>query len=112
MTRPPKPLAFAVIVMSYLPFVAVLVLIGYFFSWRFPVAVIACMSVVSYRALRQGHRPALRGRGRTTAEVLAFALLGSIVGGLLFGGMGVIFGFAIGFIARLAEVPITRRRSA
>lgn len=111
MTRPPTSRAFPVIVMSYFPLVAILVLIGYFFSWRFPVAVIFAATVVSYRALRQGRRPASKGRGRTAAELLAFALLGSIVGGLLFGGVGAILGFVIGFISRLAEVPITRRRS-
>jgi hypothetical protein len=41
---------------------------------------------------------------------LAFALIGSVVGGMVAGGVDVILGFAIGFAFRLGEAPITSRR--
>jgi hypothetical protein len=43
--------------------------------------------------------------------LIAFSLLGSILGGVLLSGVGAIFGFAIGFVLRLSEVPITRSRT-
>jgi hypothetical protein len=56
------------------------------------------------------HQSKSVGTGRTLAGLFALALLGSIVGGLLFGGLGAIFGAAVGFVARLSEIPITRTR--
>src|SRR5438046_1196190 len=110
MSRPPKTLALIVIVMSYLPLVAVLALVGYAFGWRFPTVLLVFLGVSWYRARRSTSRPVPVGRFRTIAEVLVFSLAGSIFGGLLFGALGVFAGFMFGFAMRLAEVPITPSR--
>jgi hypothetical protein len=41
---------------------------------------------------------------------MAFSLLGSVVGGLLLGAVGVLLGFVFGVTFRLSEIPITRVR--
>jgi hypothetical protein len=85
----PRPLSGVVVFLTYLPLVAVGALTGYAFTWKIPVTA---------------------GRIRTIAEVLLFGAAGSVVGGVMFGGLGVIYGFALGFAMRLAEVPVTRSR--
>jgi hypothetical protein len=106
----PKLLALVVVAMTYLPLVAVLALVGYAFGWKIPLVFLLPFAVVWVRGRRTGFRPTSEGRVRTTAELAAFSLLGSIVGGLLFGALGVFFGFCIGLMVRLSEVPVTRRR--
>jgi hypothetical protein len=110
MMRSKRPLAVAVIVMGYLPLVAFLAFVGYAVSWKIPAALLLWLGFMWYRARRTGFRTMPAGTIRTTSELLAFALLGSLVGGLLFGGLGVSFGFVVGFIGRFSEIPVTRRR--
>jgi len=47
---------------------------------------------------------------RTILEVMAFSLLGCVVGGLLLAAVGVLLGFVFGVTFRLSEIPITRVR--
>ena len=108
--RPPKPLTVTVLMMMYLPFVAVATLVGYAFGWRFPIAAFVLLVVLWLRGRRRGERPRSAGRVRTILEVIAFSLLGCVVGGLLLGALGVLLGFVFGVTFRLSEIPITRPR--
>jgi hypothetical protein len=74
--------------MSYLPLVALLALVGYAFNWKIPAALLLWLGFMWYRTRHTGFRTMPRGTVRTTSELLAFAFLGSLVGGLLFGGRG------------------------
>jgi hypothetical protein len=87
--------------------VALAVVVGYAISWKIPVAVGLGLGVLIFRGRRSSYRAATVGTGRTVASLFALALLGATVGGLLFGGLGAIFGAAVGFALRLGEVPIT-----
>jgi hypothetical protein len=105
-----RRLRVTVVLFTYLPVVAVAVASGFAFGWRVPVAFAIVMALLIYRTRRTvRHTPAI-SRMRSLIEFLAFALVGSIIGGLLFGGVGVILGFAFGVTVRLSEVPITTRR--
>jgi hypothetical protein len=107
----PTPLTVSVLVMSYLPLVAVMAVIGYLFGWKFPVVGALVLVFLWLRARWTDYRPTAAGRLRTGLELIAFSLLGSIVGGVLVNGVGAILGFAIGFVLRLGEIPITRSRT-
>lgn len=107
---PSRKLAAVVVAMKYFPFLALALVVGYAISWKIPVAVAAGLGVLIYRGRRSGYRPETIGTGRTVAALFGLALLGAIIGGLLFGGLGAIFGAAVGFALRLGEVPITRTR--
>ena len=96
--------------MKYLPFVALAVLLGYGFGWQVPAVIALVMAILIHRGRRTGFQPHAEGSLRTLAELFGFALLGSIVGGTFFGGLGAIFGFVGGLIVRLMEIPITVRR--
>jgi len=106
--RPSHKLAAFVIAMKYFPFVALAVVVGYAISWKIPLAFVVGLGFLTYRGRRSGYSPAAVGTGRTVAGLFGVALLGSIVGGLLFGGLGAIFGAAVGFALRLGEIPVTR----
>ena len=108
--RRPKPLTVTVLTMMYLPFVAVATLVGYAFGWRFPIAAVLLLLVLWLRGRRHGYRPRSAGRARTILKVIAFSLLGCVVGGLLLGPVGVLLGFVLGVTFRLSEIPITRVR--
>jgi hypothetical protein len=108
--RWPKPLTVTVLLMTYLPFVAVAAVVGYPFGWRFPVAVLVFLVVFWLRGRSRGYQPRSAGRVRTVVEVIAFSLLGCVVGGLLLGALGVLLGFVFGVTFRLSEIPITRVR--
>src|SRR3954447_7215591 len=103
----PRKLVALVIAMKYFPFVALGVVVGYAISWKIPIAVAAGFGVLIYRGRRSLSRPAQLGTGRTLAALSGLALLGAIIGGLLFGGLGAIFGAVVGFALRLGELPIT-----
>ena len=108
--RRPRALAIAVLVMVYLPLVAVIIVAGVIWGWRVPVV----FAVVLGAMLGRGRWPSSPGgRVKSATEFVAFALFGGVIGGLLFGGVGAILGAPLGFVFRLAEVPITgvRRRS-
>jgi hypothetical protein len=106
----PRPLSGVVVFLTYLPLVAVGALTGYAFTWKIPVAGLIFLGIPIYRQSRARQRRRTAGRIRTIAEVLLFGAAGSVVGGVMFGGLGVIYGFALGFAMRLAEVPVTRSR--
>jgi|tagenome__1003787_1003787.scaffolds.fasta_scaffold20824386_2 hypothetical protein len=110
MTRRRRPLAVTVVLMTYAPFVAVLSLVGYAFGWRFLLLGVSVPSVLWLRSRPKGSAPIAVGRARTGGGLIVFSLLGSIFAGVLFGGLGVIFGFVVGFALRLSEVPIARSR--
>src|SRR5690348_4449031 len=108
--RRPRALAIVVVVMVYLPLVAVAVGAGVVWGWRVPVAFAVALGAMLGRS-RWPSSPG--GRVKSATEFVAFALLAGLVGGLLFGGIGAILGAPLGFVFRLAEVPITgvRRHS-
>ena len=92
--------------MKHAPFVALAILLVVTVSWKIPVALAVGYAVLFYRVRRSS--PATRAT-RTIAELLLTGVIGAVVAGLLFGGLGVIFGFAFGFVLRLAEVPLAPR---
>jgi hypothetical protein len=99
------PLGVVVVFMTWFPLVALAVLLGVAFGWRMPVA----FALANGFMIVMGGRPERRmGRIRAVMEFVGLALLGSVVGGLLFGGLGAIVGFVLGFVGRLSEVRITR----
>jgi hypothetical protein len=108
--RPSRKLAAVVMAMKYFPFIALAVVVGYAISWKIPVAFAVGLGFLVYRGRRSGYRPESVGTSRTLAGLFGIALLGAIIGGLLFGGLGAIFGAAVGFVLRLSEIPITRTR--
>jgi hypothetical protein len=107
--RRPKPLTVTVLTMMYLPFVAVATLVGYAFGWRFPIGAFVLLVVFWLRG-RRGSRLRSAGRVRTILEVIAFSVLGCVVGGLLLGAVGVLLGFVFGVTFRLSEIPIAHVR--
>jgi hypothetical protein len=108
-TQPGKTLSVVVIVMIYLPIMAGLILAGYLLGWKAPIAFLGVMGFFLYRN-RRGKLRHVPGRLRTIVEVLVFGLAGSIIGGLVFGALGVFLGFVVGLTMRLSEVPITPSR--
>lgn len=94
------PLDVLVLVMFCFPAIAVAVLSGVAFGWQVPVGFAIGVGFILLAA-RRGQ--ANVGKVRAAMEFAGFALLGGIVGGLLFGGLGAIFGFVLGFGARLPE---------
>ena len=100
-----------VVLMTTAPFVAVLALVGYVFGWRFPLLGVSVPAFLWLRGRPQGYEAIPVGRARTGGELIVFSLLGSLFAGVLFGGLGVIFGLVVGFALRLGEVPITRSRT-
>jgi hypothetical protein len=92
----------AVNVLWLILLVALLVLMGLRFGWRVPVTMVAVGALFGLRLATQPRDP---GRLRTTVEFIVFALIGMVLGIFVFGGPGGIFGFTMGVVARLAEIP-------
>src|SRR5215212_2473330 len=88
--RSSRRLAVVVLVMTYAPVVALAVLLANAFGWRLSIAFALALGLVVYRARRAGRSHSSSG---TVVGLLGTALLGAIAGGLVFGGLGVIFGF-------------------
>jgi hypothetical protein len=87
------------------PAVGVAVLLGVAFGWQLPVAfALAFGLLIAVSAMRDRKV----GRGRAAIEFVGLTLAGGVVGGLLLGGLGAIFGLVFGFMARLAQIPTTR----
>jgi hypothetical protein len=103
-----RSLAVLVVVLRWLPLVALAVLGGVFLGWRVPVVYAAVVAILVFRAKRPAREV---GYVRSAVEFLFFAALGGVIGGLAFGGAAAIIGTAVGFIFRLAEVPLTGGRS-
>lgn len=80
------------------------VLLGFAFGWQVPVAFALAMGFLLAFASRTDRNV---GAIRATIESAEAALLGGVVGGLLLGGLGAIFGFVFALMARLSQVPIT-----
>jgi hypothetical protein len=92
----------AVNVLWLMLLIPLLVLVGMRFGWRAPVTMIAVDALFVLRMTTQPRDP---GRLRTTVEFFVFALIGMALGIFVFGGAGGIFGFTMGVVARLAEIP-------
>jgi hypothetical protein len=86
--------------MLWFPLVALAVLLGVAFGWQVPAAFALGLGFILVVASRPERKV---GRVRAAMEYTGLALLGGIVGGLLFGGLGAIFGFVLGFTGRLPE---------
>jgi hypothetical protein len=97
-------LGVVVLFMTWFPVVALLVVLGVAFGWMLPVAFVLAWGFLIAMSMRS---PREVGRVRAAVEFAGFALLGGVIGGLLLGGLGAIFGMTLGFIGRLSEVPIT-----
>jgi hypothetical protein len=106
-----RPLGAAGLVLSYLPLIALLVILGFALGWGVPVAGALGLALLTRAARRSTHAAEI-GNARTIAGLFGVALVASVIGGVLFGGLGVIFGFAGGFAVRLGRIPITFHRSA
>jgi hypothetical protein len=89
--------------MFSLPLLAAAVLAGVFLGWRVPAAYAIGMG---FLVVRNRRPPPRGGRVRAIAEFVGFAIVGAVIGNLLFGGAGGIIGFALGIAFRLADVPI------
>jgi hypothetical protein len=95
------PLGAVVLFMVWFPWVALAVLLGVAFGWQVPVALALGLGFIDVLALMPERKV---GRVRAAMEYTGLALLGGIVGGLLLGGLGAIFGFVLGFMGRLPDV--------
>jgi hypothetical protein len=98
-------LGVVVLFMTWFPMVALAVLLAVAFGWQVPVAFALQLGFMIFMARRPEPRV---GRIRAAMEFVGFTLLGGIVGGLLLGGLGAIFGSVSGFMGRLSQVPVTR----
>jgi hypothetical protein len=94
------PLGVLVLFMSWFPLVAVAVLLGIAFGWQVPVAFALGLGII---LVVTGRPERNVGTVRAAFEFAGLASLGAVVGGLLLGGVGAIFGFVLGFVARLPE---------
>jgi hypothetical protein len=91
-----------------LPLAALAVLGGILLGWQVPPLLAVVIAILIFRS----KRPAREGSFvRSAAEFLSFAVLGGVIGGLALGGVGAIIGTAVGFLFRVAEVPLTGGRS-
>ena len=104
MTRRSVRLVGVINVVTVVLAIVVLVILGMLFGWRIPVAVTTFYALWGLRLVTEPREP---GRLRTTVEFVVFALVGMVLGAFAFGALGGIFGFTVGFVARLAEVPTT-----
>jgi len=86
--------------MFVFPVVVVAVLLGVAFGWQVPVAFALGLGFIVVVAARPARSV---GKLRAAMEYAGLALLCAVAGGLLFGGLGAIFGFVLGFGARLPE---------
>lgn len=94
-------LGVVVLFMVWFPWVALALLLGVAFGWQVPVAFALGLGFI----LVVGARPERKvGWVRAVMEYAGLALLGGVVGDLLFGGLGAIFGFTLGFTGRLPAV--------
>jgi hypothetical protein len=108
-----KPRAVALIALQYLPLVGLVSLLGFGFGWRAPVGV-ALFLVLFYVRLKTdlrwpyGFYP---NRFRLALDFLGSAVIGVLVGALLFGAVGGIFGLGIAIISTLGAIPVTTKNA-
>jgi hypothetical protein len=103
-----RRLAILVVVLHWLPLIALAVLSGVILGWRVPVLFAVVIAILTFRSKRPAKEV---GYLRSVVEFVSFAALGGVIGGLALGGVATIIGIAVGFIFRLAEVPLTGGRS-
>jgi len=88
-------------------------LLGFGFGWRAPVGV-ALFLVLFYVRLKTdlrwpyGFYP---NRFRLALDFLGSAVIGVLVGALLFGALGGIFGLGIAIISTLGAIPVTTKNA-
>jgi hypothetical protein len=91
------------------PFVLLAVLLGTAFGWRFlgAGAVLWFALIVRLKA-DQKWPPGLEPKWyRTTIDAALSAIFLSILGGVTLGGIGVIFGFAVGIVWATSSIPLS-----
>jgi hypothetical protein len=93
-----------VTLMMWAPALILFVAVAVFFGWRVFVALLVATLLLGVRLATVKESP---GRLRTFVEFVVFALVGMALGVLAFGGVGGIFGFTMGVVLRLAEMPTT-----
>jgi hypothetical protein len=103
-----RPLAITVVVLQWLPLVALAVLGGVILRWQVPALFAVVVAILMFRSKRPVKAV---GYLRSAVDFVSFAVLGGVIGGLALGGVAAIIGIAVGFIFRLAEVPLTSGRS-
>lgn len=104
MTKRSVLLIVAITAMQWAPVLAVLVILGVIFGWRVPVTLAVVWGLMVFRFATAPNNP---GRLRTTVEFMVFALIGTLLGAFVLGALGGIFGFTVGVVWRLAEIPTT-----
>jgi hypothetical protein len=101
-------------VFTLLPLVAIAVLLGVAFDWRFPVGFggLLLLFVIAkrYEGKRFDPRRAAPGRGYTTAKVIVFAAVGATVGAFAFGGLGFGMGVLLGLTVGLPLPSVKNER--
>jgi len=100
-----RPLSVVVLILQWLPLVALAAAAGFAFGWRVPVAFAAMLTALVVRAMRR--RPARRSRVRTALDMALMTVLGGVIGGVLLGGVWALMGGVVGFTFALAEVPLS-----
>ena len=104
-----KPRAVALIALQYLPLVGLASLLGFGFGWRAPVGVALFLGLFCVRLKTDLRWPygLYPNRLRLALDFLGSAVIGVLVGSLLYGGLGGIFGLGIAVIWTLGAIPVT-----
>jgi hypothetical protein len=94
----------------YLPLVAALVVTGWEFGWRVPVALGAGTALVVAKAkLDLRRRKAGQAPVAWQVQMLVLTVLGATIGGVLVGGPGFFIGATLGILAGLPPVSVKNK---
>jgi hypothetical protein len=91
------------------PIVGLVVLVGVLISWRVVagVAVLWLSFPLRYKA-EQKWPPGLKPKWyRTAIDMAVSSVVLAILGGVILGGIGVIFGFFLGIVFALSSIPLS-----
>jgi hypothetical protein len=108
-----KPRAVALIALQYLPLVGLVSLLGFGLGWRAPIGVALFLGLFYARLKTDLRWPygLYPNRFRLALDFLGSAVIGVLVGSLLFGGLGGIFGLGIAVIWTLGAIPVTTKNA-
>jgi hypothetical protein len=108
-----RPRTIALLALMYLPLVAVVTVVGFAFGWQAPVGVVLVFVLFYVRVDADLRWPysLYASRLRVALDLLVSAVIGSLSGALLFGGLGGIFGFAIAVIWMIGALPVTTKNA-
>jgi hypothetical protein len=91
------------------PIVLLAILLGVAFGWRaIAAAATAWLAFVLHLKAERKWPPGLKPAWyRTTIDVTVSSIGLAIVGGVLFGGLGTIFGFVAGVVFAISSIPLS-----